>query len=122
MEKHQNKSQLKPIEPVAEKVAVEIIRVASDAMEPQLRCGDVLFIERQPLSEIIWGKPYAILKKNNDILIRRIYKDTYDTLQLVADNDDKYPKEFILHEEVECILKIKLVERQINEVIETLYI
>jgi len=122
MGKHQNQSKINPIEPIAKKIAVEIIRVASDAMEPQLRCGDVLFIERQPLSEIIWGKPYAILKKNNDILIRRIYRDTYDTLQLVADNNDKYPKEFILHEEVECILKIKLVERQLTEVIETLYI
>ncbi len=121
MGKHLNKSQLKSIEPVAEKVAVEIIRVASDAMEPQLRCGDVLFIERQPLSEVIWGKPYGILLKNNNILIRRIYRDTYSTLQLVADNNDKYPKEFVIPEEVKCILKIKLVERQITEVIETLY-
>jgi signal peptidase I len=118
MAKQQYKSQ--PEFP--EEKAVEIIRVVNDAMEPELKSGDVLFIQRQPLSAIVWGRPYAILLKSKEILIRRIFYSAYDTIKLEADKkEDKYPREFITIDQVECILKIKFVERRIAEVIEVIF-
>lgn len=119
MKKRQTKSQ---IEPGSYLKAVEIIRVVNDAMEPQFKCGDVLFIERQPLSAVIWGNPYAILLKSKEILIRRIFYNSHDYIKLEADKkEDKYPREFIAITQVECILKIKFVERRITEVIEVIF-
>ncbi|WP_207511068.1 S24 family peptidase [Longitalea luteola] len=116
------KQQYKSQPEFPEEKAVEIIRVANDAMEPELKCGDVLFIQRQPLSAIVWGRPYVILLKSKEILIRRIFYNSHDHIILEADKkEDKYPREFIAVGQVECILKIKFVERRITEVIEVIF-
>lgn len=81
----------------------EIVRVTNDAMAPQLLPGDILFLERRipPDNLIIGGRPYVILLKTNEVLIRRIYPEI-ENLKLIADNDT-YPNKSISREKVAWI-------------------
>lgn len=65
------------------------------------------------------GFPNKSFSTSRRDTIRRIFYNSHDYIKLEADKkEDKYPREFITIAQVECILKIKFVERRITEVIE----
>lgn len=109
-------NQNKPQSKSAKKQA--IIRVTNDSMAPQILPGDILFLERREFSSIVYGLPYVIILKNNNIYIRRIYFYTGAYYKLVSDNADKYPNNVINEDEVESIIAITKVVRYMSERIE----
>lgn len=83
-----------------------IIRSDGDSMLPNINDNDVVLVDNKvrTLDEVCTGKVYVFLA-NNELRIKRLFKNVNGSLRIVSDNPDKqtYPDEIIQPNELEFI-------------------
>ena len=72
--------------------------VDGDSMEPCLHRGDVVVIDQNDKERIENGHVYAFLL-NDELLIKRLYRNLKGDITIHSDNVDKYPEDTLAHDD-----------------------
>lgn len=86
-------------------------RVQGDSMEPTLYDGDTVLIDKSDIYRIDNGHVYAFFI-NDEIKIKRLYKNIRGDLAIVSDNQ-MYDKEILRHDDESIVLNLigRVIER-----------
>ena len=82
---------------------IEALNVIGDSMEPLLKDGSIVFIDRSKVD--IKNGGIFVLTTNAGVFIKRVILKTDGSIELVSENR-MYPKEVISNEEVQIIGKV----------------
>ena len=86
--------------------------VVGDSMEPCLHAGDVVVIDGNDTERIANGHVYAILL-NDELLIKRLYRNLKGDITIHSDNADKFPEDTLMHDDESNVFRI--IGRVVNK-------
>lgn len=86
--------------------------VDGDSMEPCLHEGDVVVIDQNDNERIENGHVYAIML-NDELLIKRLYRNLQGDVTIHSDNVEKFPEDKLMHDDESNVFK--LIGRVVNK-------